>query len=91
MHHPDSPYGLIQNVLKQTKPSVTSELSLIDLGGLETKDVWLSQGDLLVLKGTPTPKRFNNYAYTNLNLCLTEVFPCNLTIKEFHLKAELPT
>lgn len=53
VHHPDSPYGLIQDVLKQQKPVTDNFLpSAADLGGLDAKEVWLSQGDLLVLKGT---------------------------------------
>lgn len=48
VHHPDSPYGLIQDVLK---PINQPQNDLNDLGGLDSNEVWLSQGDLLVLKG----------------------------------------
>jgi len=51
VHHPDSPYGLIQDVLKQKRPPNNFRGSEVDLGGLDSNEVWLSQGNLLVLKG----------------------------------------
>ena len=54
--HPDSPYGLIQHVispnLPKQKPSKNQRVS--DLGGLTDDEVWLSDGDLLILKGGTT-------------------------------------
>ena len=54
--HPDSPYGLIQHVispnLPKQKPSKNQRVS--DLGGLTDDEVWLSEGDLLILKGGTT-------------------------------------
>ena len=50
--HPDSPYGLIQDVLQPvTKETSRPNYNLDELNGLEAKDVWLADGDLLVLKG----------------------------------------
>ena len=56
VHHPDSPYGLIQDVLKpvfRKKPQIgfLDNNNQLDLGGLDSNEVWLSQGNLLVLKG----------------------------------------
>jgi len=56
VHHPDSPYGLIQDVLKpvfRKKPQIAflDNNNQLDLGGLDSNEVWLSQGNLLVLKG----------------------------------------
>ena len=55
--HPDSPYGLIQHVISPTlpksKPIGNDRVS--DLGGLSPDDIWLSEGNLLVLKGGTTP------------------------------------
>ena len=54
--NPNSPYGLIQNVispdLPKSKPIGHDRVS--DLGGLTEDDVWLSDGDLLILKGGTT-------------------------------------
>ncbi len=52
VHHPQSPYGLIQEVLspKQSRPLPTN-LFEKDLGGLSKQEVWMSDGNLLVLKG----------------------------------------
>ena len=58
--HPDSPYGLIQDVLSP-KPSETksiTDLNSVDLGGLRSNEVWLSEGNLLVLKGNAYRKLF---------------------------------
>lgn len=60
VHHPDSPYGLIQDVLKpvfRKKPQIAfldNNNNQLNLGGLDSNEVWLSQGDLLVLKGGVT-------------------------------------
>ena len=62
VHHPDSPYGLIQDVLKPpSHHRKTPQIAFfggaglnnnqVDLGGLDSNEVWLSQGNLLVLKG----------------------------------------
>ena len=61
VHHPDSPYGLIQDVLKPSHrktPQIAflgsnnnNNHNQVDLGGLDSNEVWLSQGNLLVLKG----------------------------------------
>ena len=53
--HPDSPYGLIQDVLpsKKTKPK-RKDVSLNDVDQLDPDDIWLSDGNLLVLKGGTT-------------------------------------
>ena len=64
VHHPDSPYGLIQDVLKPSHHRNSPQIAFfggggltsnnnnqVDLGGLDSNEVWLSQGDLLVLKG----------------------------------------
>ena len=51
--HPDSPYALIQDVLKNSiQPANPSGVN--DLGGLSPNDVWLVDGDLLILKGGTT-------------------------------------
>ena len=54
--HPNSPYGLIQHVispnLPRQRPSGNQRVS--DLGGLTDDEVWLSDGDLLILKGGTT-------------------------------------
>lgn len=54
--HPNSPYGLIQHVispnLPKQRPSGNQRVS--DLGGLNDDEVWLSDGDLLILKGGTT-------------------------------------
>ena len=60
--HPDSPYGLIQNViapnLPKNKPVGNQRVS--ELGGLAPDDIWLSEGNLLVLKGGTTPFKTNS-------------------------------
>ena len=60
---PSSPYGLIHNVLSpnsiQSAAKIKSQyINQADLGGLDRNEVWLSQGNLLVLKGTTTSITF---------------------------------
>ena len=54
VHDPDSPYGLIQDVLTPSQSisnNVKPDLNSNDLGGLNTNEVLLSEGNLLILKG----------------------------------------
>lgn len=64
VHHPQSPYGLIQDVLPQSPyPPRNYPGTAADVAeGLNPQDVWLSDGDLLVLKGgtTSTQEGFDN-------------------------------
>ena len=63
--HPNSPYGLIHHVIT---PSLPKEESMgnqrfsdsSDLGGLNPEEIWLSDGNLLVLKGGVTPYTTNS-------------------------------
>lgn len=64
VRHPDSPYGLIQEVLQgppSNRPSPAANIDSFrtfqsnnDLGGLNPKEVYLADGDLLILKGGTT-------------------------------------
>ena len=70
--HPDSPYGLIQDVLSP-KPSETksiTDLNSIDLGGLRSNEVWLSEGNLLVLKGNFTHRKSKRICIDMKNLLI---------------------
>ena len=56
MHDPNSPYGLIQDILTPSQSNVgiknkIPDLKSNDLGGLQSNEVWLSEGNLLILKG----------------------------------------
>lgn len=54
VNHPDSPYGLIQNVLF---PSEKPKPPRVIPHGVDPKDVWLSDGSLLVLRGGTTESK----------------------------------
>ena len=58
VRHPESPYGLIQEVLPTQsgrRPAAASSnfrpFATNDLGGLRPSEVFLADGDLLILKG----------------------------------------
>ena len=57
MHDPNSPYGLIQDILTPSQSNAginkkkIPDLNSNDLGGLQSNEVWLSEGNLLILKG----------------------------------------
>ena len=85
--NPNSPYGLIQNVispdLPKSKPIGNDRVS--DLGGLTEDDVWLSDGDLLILKGGTTSFISNSIdtsgtAYTRPSLYLSNGFNDNTAV-----------
>ncbi len=59
VRHPDSPYGLIQEVLQPSVRPFSSNVEN-DLGGLSPKEVFLSEGDLLILKGGTTNEELDN-------------------------------
>ncbi|XP_059080410.1 uncharacterized protein LOC131878447 [Tigriopus californicus] len=56
VHHPQSPYGLIQDVLPRSKLPPPMDQAIVEDAalGLNPEEVWLSDGDLLVLKGGTT-------------------------------------
>ena len=57
VHDPNSPYGLIQDILTPSQSNAginkkkIPDLNSNDLGGLQSNEVWLSEGNLLILKG----------------------------------------
>ena len=79
VHDPDSPYGLIQDVLTPSQSisnNLKPDLNSNDLGGLNTNEVLLSEGNLLILKGIyfymghPVLSNISNYLPTVYNVHL---------------------
>ena len=53
----DSPYALIDRFFPERESNQRMLNNLTNLGDLQASEVWLSDGDLLVLKGGTTPNR----------------------------------
>ena len=68
VHDPNSPYGLIQDILTPSQSNAginkrkIPDLNSNDLGGLQSNEVWLSEGNLLILKGIGSMhNKYNTY------------------------------